>query len=153
MNPINLVPGPYRWMAWAALAAAALVAFGTYSAWVYGKGKAHVKAEWDANKAAVVLAGRSDQVDIGKIDLGLQENLDANRDNQPVIAVVPERVCPSVSAKTNLPRKPPAASASPTVAALGQAIKHDADHYPDCVATLDAAQAALMVCQGDERGR
>lgn len=160
---LNLIPPQYRWMAYAAAAAAAVAAFGTYSAWVYGKGKAAVRAEWDAANARSVLVGAADQNAVFGIDRQLQESLNANAANQPLIGVPEDqpaavpgaadglRGCARLPAAAVVPRQPVSASGAPTASALGRALAHDADRYPDCVARLDAAQAALRVCQGEAR--
>lgn len=157
MNLFALIPAPYRMWAYAVAAVAALALFGWYSAWVYGKGEAAVQTQWNANRAEGVLASRDDQLKIGVIDLGLQEKLDENRDNQPTITVVDSPVGPvpdcmrdgaGLPAAAGHPRSPAKPRADPEAAAVGEAIAHDAGHYASCWAKLSAAQAALKVLAG-----
>lgn len=135
----------------AVVAAAAFLA--TSHSMAYARGKESVQREWDAAKARAALKTQRDQRTLGMIEGTLQETLDANRDTEPVIAVVPERVCPEsgVPAAADHPRRAPEPRAEAETAALGEAVAHDAGRYASCWAKLNAAQAALRLLGDQER--
>lgn len=69
----------------------------------------------------------------------LEHEIENLRSRKPAIRYVPNRMCSgpdsSVSAASG---EPDAEDAARQAAAIGEALAHDADHYPECVARLDA---------------
>lgn len=143
----------YKVLAYVIAALALISAFGGYTAWVhhsgYASGASDVQEKWNAEKAAGIIEAGKEAVSLNAIDTTLQGVIHENEVGKPDLSVVATPDCVRDSAGVRPapahPGQPAHANGPPTSAAFGAAIIHDVNGYDQCLARLDAAQAALKV--------
>lgn len=108
---------------------------------------AYAKARDASDAAHYALQGQ-----FHSVSSKLEGEKDANAKSAPVIAVVHTASCMrddggSLPGHASHPGERDETPRSSAAAAIGEALKHDADRYPDCVSSLNAALDLLNAAQ------